>query len=65
VQAETEDDARQQGDQITQTMIERKPGWPLLFSPWRDPKLTVCCPEKPDLRVPMGVVVTAGGKTFP
>ena len=64
VQAETEDHARQEVDQRTHTMIVRRPGWPLLFSPWRDPKLTDCRPDAPDLEVPEGIVITASGKTF-
>lgn len=64
VRANSEDLARRQVESSTHTMMKRNPGWPILFSPWRDPKLTDCRPDIPRLNVPEGIIVTAGGKTF-
>jgi hypothetical protein len=64
VRADTEDLARTVVDHATHTMVARKQGWPLLFSPWRDPTLTDCRLETPNVIVPRGIIVTRGGKTF-
>jgi hypothetical protein len=62
--AGSEADARQAVALLTIQMIDFRPGEKTLISPWYDPALTDCRPDKPPLQVPEGIIVTVTGRTI-
>lgn len=64
VLAQSAGQARMFVELATLRHVERGEGQGIRSSPWRDPSLTSCTPDDPDILIPEGVVVSVGGLTY-
>ncbi len=64
-EAETELVARDRVAGATLQMMDVRPGQPLnVHSPWIQPRLTDCRPDKPPRDIPAGKILTKSGKVL-
>lgn len=64
VEARDELHARHLVEAATLKMVDRKPGWPVLFSPWLDQVITSCFPDHDTKKPLKGQILTADGKAI-
>jgi hypothetical protein len=62
VEARTEELARHKVEGATLRMLDVKPGRPVVFPPWTQPRLTDCKPDEPPRDIPAGKVLTESGQ---
>jgi hypothetical protein len=63
IKAHTENEAREMASLILVSLAEIRPGKPVVYSPWLDPKFSDCVLDDPKTEVPDGIIVTVAGHT--
>jgi hypothetical protein len=61
--AASEAQAREWASLILTNFVTRRPGKPVVYSPWLDAAFADCAADNPPLSVPDGIIVTVGGQT--